>query len=250
MARVAAFTDEPVLSKGLADVMKEEAGLTLVSVFESLSGIISKLEVLKPDVLMMDLTPEVTFGVLTELRHALPECSLVLWVRSISKELAYQAMEIGVRGILRKVSPQDVMIKCLQKVAEGDLWFEKTLTASFLGSKAVTLTKRERQLVNLLAQGLKNKEIASMLFISEGTVKVYLSRLFHKVGVKDRFELALYGLKNLENPSLRQPLWDDHGVADNLISQDQNLRSLVLERAPEKKTGTNTVVMKPRSLVS
>jgi DNA-binding NarL/FixJ family response regulator len=249
MAHVAAFTDEPVLANGLADVIKEEAGLTLVSVFDTLSGIISKLEVLKPDVLLIDLTPEVTFGVLTELRHAIPECSIVLWVRSISKELAYQAMEIGVRGILRKTSPQDIMIKCLQKVAEGDLWFEKTLTASFLGSKAVTLTKRERQLVNLLAQGLKNKEIASMLFISEGTVKVYLSRLFHKVGVKDRFELALYGLKNLENPSLRQPLWEDRSAAGNLVPQEQNLRSLVLERAPERKT-TNTVVMKPRVLVS
>lgn len=249
MARVTAFTDEPVLSKGLADVMTEGTSLSLVAVFDSLTSIISKLETLKPDVLLVNLTPEVTFGVLTELRHGLPECSIVLWVRTISKELAYQAMEIGVRGILRKTSPPEVMVKCLQKVAEGDLWFEKTLTSSFLGSKVVSLTKRERQLVTLLAQGLKNKEIASMLFISEGTVKVYLSRLFHKVGVKDRFELALYGLKNLDNQSLRQALWEDQGAGDSMSSQEQSLRSLVLEKAPEKRTG-NTVVFKPRVLVS
>lgn len=249
MARVAAFTDEPVLSTGLTDVMTEESGLSLVAAFDNLTSIISKLEALKPDVLLIDLTPEVTFGVLTELRHGLPECSIVLWARTISKELAYQSMEIGIRGILRKTSPYDVMVKCLQKVAEGDLWFEKTLTSNFLGSKAVTFTKRERQLVTLLSQGLKNKEIASMLFISEGTVKVYLSRLFHKVGVKDRFELALYGLKNLENPAVRQSLWEDHGAADNLAPQEQNLRSLVLERAQEKRAA-NTIVLKPRVLVS
>jgi DNA-binding CsgD family transcriptional regulator len=84
-------------------------------------------------------------------------------------------------------------------VAEGELWFDKSLTASFLTARTVTLTNRESQLVMLLAQGLKNKEIAHALNISEGTVKVYLSRLFQKVGVKDRFELALYGLRNLQN---------------------------------------------------
>jgi DNA-binding NarL/FixJ family response regulator len=249
MARVAAFTDEPVLSKGLAEVMTQGAGLSLVSVFETLTSIISKLEGIRPDVLLMDLTPEVTFGVLTELRHALPDCSIVLWVRTISKELAYQAMEIGIRGILRKTSAHEVMLKCLQKVAEGDLWFEKTLTSSFLGSKSVTLTKRERQLVTLLAQGLKNKEIASMLFISEGTVKVYLSRLFHKVGVKDRFELALYGLKNLDSPIMRQELWEERDTADMAHMHDASLRSLVVEKAPEKRAA-NTVIMKPRILVS
>jgi DNA-binding CsgD family transcriptional regulator len=61
----------------------------------------------------------------------------------------------------------------------------------------VALSRREGELVSLLSQGLKNKEIASQLSIGEGTVKVYLSELFEKVGVKDRFELALYGLKNL-----------------------------------------------------
>ena len=64
-------------------------------------------------------------------------------------------------------------------------------------ARSYSLTPRQGQLVALLTQGLKNKEIASKLNISEGTVKVYMSRMFQKLGVKDRFELALYGLKNL-----------------------------------------------------
>jgi DNA-binding NarL/FixJ family response regulator len=70
------------------------------------------------------------------------------------------------------------------------------MMSAFLGGRSVLLTRREAQLTTLLAHGLKNKEIAAALDVSEGTVKVYMSKLFQKLGVKDRFELALYGLKN------------------------------------------------------
>src|SRR5436853_6009509 len=145
----------------------------------------------------MVLTSEVTFGALSEMKRAMANSKIVLWVHTISTELAFQAMGLGVRGILRKTLPTDLLVKCLEKVQEGELWFEKALTDSFLSAKRIALTQREGQLVSLLSQGLKNKEIATALLISEGTVKVYLSRLFQKLGVKDRFELALYGLKNL-----------------------------------------------------
>ena len=108
-----------------------------------------------------------------------------------------QAMSLGVRGILRKTLPVETLMRCLQKVNEGELWFEKALTDSLMTARRYSLTRREGQLVTLLTQGLKNKEIATELHISEGTVKVYMSRLFQKLDVKDRFELALYGLRNL-----------------------------------------------------
>jgi DNA-binding CsgD family transcriptional regulator len=111
-------------------------------------------------------------------------------------------MGLGVRGILRKTLPTDLQVTCLKKVRAGELWFEKTLTVSFLHARRVALTQREGQLVSLLSEGLREKEIATTLMISEGTVKVYLSRLFQKVGVKDRFELALFGLKNLTTGQL------------------------------------------------
>jgi DNA-binding NarL/FixJ family response regulator len=111
--------------------------------------------------------------------------------------MAYQAVEHGIRGILRKTLPLEAMITCLLIVAAGGRWFDEALEAALRTVTTVHLTPRESQIVNLLTTGLKNKEIATSLFLSEGTVKVYLSRLFHKLGVKDRFELALYGLKNM-----------------------------------------------------
>jgi DNA-binding CsgD family transcriptional regulator len=82
---------------------------------------------------------------------------------------------------------------------------EKEMVASLLCTKRIVLGRRERQLAILLAQGLKNKEIAYRIGLTEGTVKVYLSRMFHKVGANDRFELALYAIENVlgnrRNPS-------------------------------------------------
>jgi two-component system response regulator DesR len=156
-----------------------------------------QLQFHQPDILLVDLTAGVTFAVLSSLHEAVSSAKIVLWVHQISTELALQAMSLGVRGILRKTLPVETLLRCLSRVHEGELWFEKTLTDSIMSARRYTLTRREGQLVSLLSNGLKNKEIATALNISEGTVKVYLSRLFQKLGVKDRFELALYGLKNL-----------------------------------------------------
>lgn len=251
MARVLLFTDEPVLARGFTSVLSGVPGFESVSVCHSTAELAGSILNAKPDVLLIDLTPDVTFGILTQLRRELPNCRIVLWVRAISTELAYQAMELGVRGVLRKTLPPELLVKCLGKVSEGELWFDKTLTASFLSAKMVSLTKRESQLVSLLSQGLKNKEIATTLSISEGTVKVYLSRLFQKVGVKDRFELALYGLRNLQHMSgesspLSPSPHESAAAAGRDPAQMQWLRSLVLEKQPVKP-GDQVQFWSPRS---
>src|SRR5206468_8656193 len=106
---------------------------------------------------------EITFAVLSDMKHTMSTSRIVLWVNSISTELAFQAMGLGVRGILRKTLPTDLQVKCLQKVQAGELWFEKALTDSFLCECLLAITQREGQLVSLLSQGLKNKEIATTL---------------------------------------------------------------------------------------
>jgi two-component system response regulator DesR len=226
MTRILLYSDEPILAKGLESVLRQVEGFELLPTCGAVACLMEQLAQGAPDLVLMDLSPEITFAVLTEMKHATTSCKIVLWVTSISTELAFQAMGLGVRGILRKTLPTELQVKCLQ-VQAGELWFEKALTDSFLCARRVALTQREGQLVSLLSQGLKNKEIATTLMISEGTVKVYLSRLFQKVGVKDRFELALFGLKNLTTGQL--PVGDK---GHRTISMP-GLRSLVLERPAE-----------------
>ena len=227
MTQILLFSDEPVLALGLESVLRAADGFQLAGVCSNTTRLKEIMEAGQPDILLIDLTSDVTFSILSELKKATINSKIVLWVHAISTELALQAMALGVRGILRKTLPTDLQVKCLQKVQSGELWFEKALTDSFLCARRVALTQREGQLVSLLSQGLKNKEIATTLMISEGTVKVYLSRLFQKVGVKDRFELALFGLKNLSTGQL--PV-GEKGRAASL----PGLRSLVLERPVER----------------
>ena len=230
MTRILLYSDEPILAKGLESVLRQVEGFDLLPTCGTVASLLEQLGQGAPDLVLMDLTPEITFAVLSEMKHAMVNSKIVLWVNSISTELAFQAMGLGVRGILRKTLPTDLQVKCLLKVQAGELWFEKALTDSFLCARRVALTQREGQLVSLLSQGLKNKEIATTLMISEGTVKVYLSRLFQKVGVKDRFELALFGLKNLTTGQL--PVGEKGQRAG--ASSMPGLRSLVLERPVER----------------
>ena len=230
MTRVLLYSDEPILAKGLESVLCQGEGFDLLPTCSTLASLMEQLTLVAPDLVLMDLTQEVTFAVLSDMKSALKLSKVVLWVNSISTELAFQAMALGVRGILRKTLPPELLVKCLQKVQDGELWFEKALTDSFLCARRVALTRREGQLVGLLSRGLKNKEIAASMTISEGTVKVYLSRLYQKVGVKDRFEMALFGLKNLSTGQLPvgergQPL----GASDM-----PSMRTLVLDRPFEQ----------------
>jgi two-component system, NarL family, nitrate/nitrite response regulator NarL len=197
MTRIVLCSDEPILAKGLESVLRQVEGFELLPSSRTLAGLMDQMEVDPPDLILIDLTAEVTFAALSDLKRVMGACKIVLWVNAISTEMAFQAMGLGIKGILRKTLPAELQVKCLQKVWAGELWFEKALTDLFLSARRVVLTPRESQLMSLISRGLKNKEIATALMIEEGTVKVYLSRLFQKVGVKDRFELALYGLKNM-----------------------------------------------------
>lgn len=197
MIRLFFFTDEPVLASGLKIVLASGNEFELAGTCQRVSEIAAAATDCGAEILLIDLTPEVTFDILMGLQAQLPGVRMVLWAHSITTEMAFQSMEHGIRGILRKTLPSETLMTCLRIVSQGGLWFDEVLEAALRTVKRIDLAPRERQLVNLITSGFKNKEIATALFLSEGTVKVYLSKLFQKLGVKDRFELALYGLKNM-----------------------------------------------------
>jgi DNA-binding NarL/FixJ family response regulator len=230
----------------LESILRQVEGFELLPTANTLTSLMEQINHGLPDLVLMDLTPEITPAILSEMKHVMANSRIVLWVNGISSEMAFQAMGLGVRGILRKTLPTELQVKCLQKVLAGELWFEKVLTDSFLCARRVALTQREGQLVSLLSQGLKDKEIATMLMISEGTVKVYLSRLFQKVGVQNRFELALFGLKNLTTGQL--PVSEKGQRAG--VSRMPGLRSLVLEKPVNDAAGANNLRSRIRAFLA
>lgn len=241
MSNVLLCADEPILAEGLRRILDTVPGMELVGCCPQLEDLKEQLEFHQPDILLVDLTADVTFSVLSGLREAVSASRIVLWVHAISTELALQSMSLGVRGILRRTLPVETLVRCLTRVNEGELWFEKALTDSIMTARSYSLTRREGQLVALLSQGLKNKEIATALSISEGTVKVYMSRLFQKLGVKDRFELALYGLRNLAPGSRVTEASSVSAAKRQIAPLWQPPRSFFVERMP---VGSQTM---PRS---
>jgi DNA-binding NarL/FixJ family response regulator len=91
MTRILLYSDEPILAKGLESVLRQVDDFELLPTCNSVAGLLEEIAHGSPDLVLMDLTPEITFGVLTELKHAMASSKIVLWVNSISTELAFQA---------------------------------------------------------------------------------------------------------------------------------------------------------------
>ncbi len=226
MAKLFFHSDQPVLTLGVVETLSTAGDLELCGTFSTTGELLQALANSKPNLLFLDLTPDFTLEFLKSIHLAAGDTKLVLWVHFISTEMALQAMGMGVCGILRKTLTPEALVSGLRKVQDGELLFEKALTDSILTAKRYTLTRREGQIVTLVAQGLKNRELGQALNISEGTVKVYLSRLFKKLGLKDRFELALFGLKNMSTA------YGAQGIHKGARPASQDPRAFYVERQP------------------
>jgi DNA-binding NarL/FixJ family response regulator len=231
--RLVLYTDDTVLALGALSLFSALPQFRAVAAEPGLANFVALVEQTGPDVVLLDLTPEMTVGLISTLRRAAPEARLILWGRSFSDELRYQARQAGVTGFLERNLSVEEFKESLVGLAGGG---QNAVFKKPEHSKTVSLTRRESQLVTLLAQGLKNKEIAACIGISEGTVRIYLSKLFAKIGARDRFEVAVFGLKNAY---CGQASWDGQNafVTENDEERARPvLRSLVLVE-PQRRRG-------------
>jgi DNA-binding NarL/FixJ family response regulator len=196
---VLAFADEPVLQIGLQSVLAGAPGFRMAGVYATAAQLAGAAQQSQPQVILYSLSLDPELAQVNSVRRSSPDSAIILWARDFSGELAHQALDMGIQGFLSTTAGPDTMLECLRFAGTGEMWMERSLANTLLNSRPVALSRRQTQLLSLLVQGLKNREIATELGISEGTVKAYLTTLFEKVGARDRFELALYGLKNLRN---------------------------------------------------
>jgi two-component system, NarL family, nitrate/nitrite response regulator NarL len=238
--KVMLATEEPLLALGATSLLAAAVDFTLTKCAATYPELIPLLEKEQPDLLLLDLAPEITPALFGVAHRAAPDCRIVLWARSVTDEVAFQAGECGVSGFICRTASNEQFLEQLRRIARGLNDMERPAPPR---SAQVPLTPRESQLVGLLAQGLKNKEIATCLNLSEGTVKSYLVHLFRKTGVRDRFELALLGLKNTY---CGEAFWD--GQRSFVTEPEEErarpvLRSLVLVE-PARRRGYPEAVQK------
>ncbi len=166
----------------------------------------------QPEVVLLDLNMPGQDGLVTlqRLRSAHPEVRVILLTSSEEKDEVLQAVRFGTAGIVQKSTPTELLIKSIRKVHAGEMWLDRSTTAEVVRQFACknelpkriagreresnSLSTREREIVALVSQGFKNKEMAEKMFISEQTVKNHLHNIFDKLGVSDRLELALYAI--------------------------------------------------------
>jgi len=199
MKGIVLFADEPAMGIGLRAIFDAQAeylpAVPCTTHAEFLKAVVDR----RPTVALYVLDPDGDLNLVRELTGLAPGCGLILMRRDIPPEMAYHSMELGVRALITTTASAEALCECMRAVENGRTWLDPSLSVELMDKRLVGLSPRQGQLVSLLVQGLKNKEIASAMGISEGTVKSYLTTVFEKVGAKDRFELALFGLKNLKH---------------------------------------------------
>ena len=134
-----------------------------------------------------------------------PSTAVVVWGASLTESEALRYLKVGAKGIVRKTADIGTILSCLDSVAEGATWMEDSLFRESTMSQRTNrleLTQREQQVLELVEQGLRNKEIAAELGIRPGTVKIHLKHIFEKTGVRGRYGLALSGLREKAIPHM------------------------------------------------
>ncbi len=197
---VAVCDTQPVTAEGLRNLLTMAPDLEFYMAVDSLGKAMDILHQRKPDVLVLDKA----FGIqailewMAQAKLGELNTGVVIWGVAVTEAEALRFLQAGARGILRKTALVPVVLACLKTVAEGRSWMEDSVFRDSERSNRYPrgeLTSREQQVLELVEQGFKNKEIAQELGIRPGTVKIHLKHIFEKTGVRGRYGLALTVLK-------------------------------------------------------
>ena len=215
--RIVVADDHPIFRDGLCKLLSLEEDFEVVAQASDGRQVLEVLQQLEPDILLLDLKMPGMDGLATlqRLQATKNKTRVIVLTASDDKNEFVQAMKLGTSGIVLKQTATDLLIKSIRKVHDGEIWLDSHTTAEvirrFVSADDVAqlphqgaprererspLSQREREIVALVAQGFKNKEMAEKMFISEQTVKNHLHNIFDKLGVSDRLELALYAIHN------------------------------------------------------
>lgn len=209
MTRVLVADDDPLTAAGI-EMLLANSNFEIVGLARSGTEVLDSLGGARPDIMVLDIRMPERSGleVLRTLRARGDTRPIILLTGSINDQDTREAMDLGVNGlVIKATAPRDLLV-CLDAVSRGRRWFDQEvmqramdLTQSTAGRERdplELLSPRERGIVALVARGLRNKEIAEELRLTEGTVKVHLHKIFEKLAIRSRTELILLASKKEE----------------------------------------------------
>ena len=211
--RILIADDKTLFRDGLANLVAGQRDFEVAGTVDDASTANDRIRQLLPDVVLLgwSATASASQRIFAAVQETKRPIRIILMVGDDAKEDLVEAIRLGCSGILPKKTSTELLLKSIRKVHAGEIWLDRISTADVirrlakkgsgnvaarqgLREQGAVLSTREREIVGLIAQGFKNKDMAERLFISEQTVKNHLHNIFDKLGVSDRLELALYAI--------------------------------------------------------
>lgn len=210
--RVVIVDDHTLFREGLRTILAMEDDIEVVADVESAEDIVELMWQTRPDVLLLDIRMPQGNGLdaVPAVVKISPGTQVLVLTACDEKEEHVRAFRLGAKGVILKDSARQTLIQAIRTVCRGEMWVEPRMSSLLIeelsrpspeaeGGSAQHengLTERELEIVRLVAQGFKNKEVGSTLSISERTVKTHLTNIFQKLGVRDRVGLVMFALRH------------------------------------------------------
>jgi DNA-binding NarL/FixJ family response regulator len=206
--RVLLVEDHLVVRAGLHMLIESRPGLVVVGEAATHAEALALATCEQPDIILLDLAlgAENGLDLLPKLRAAAGDARVLVLTALHGVDAHRQAIRAGAMGLVLKEQAPEVLFKAIEKVYTGEVWLDRAMLASMLGElvsdrtrpanvaaeRIATLSEREREVMALVGQGLKNKQISERLSITETTVRHHLTSIFAKLGVESRLELVIF----------------------------------------------------------
>jgi DNA-binding NarL/FixJ family response regulator len=210
--------DHPIVLAGLESMFRQARDIKLLARCRDGEETLRAVRYHQPDVLVLDIRMPGKTGldVVSELRRQKLDTRVVLLTAAVDENEVLEAVRLGVRGVVLKEMAPELLLQCIRKVHAGEQWlekrsfqnaFEKMLRREAAAKAVSILTPRELEVIRMVCSGLRNKEVADRLKISEGTVKIHLHSIYQKLELDGRMALSLYAQdKGLITVSSRAPV--------------------------------------------
>jgi two-component system nitrate/nitrite response regulator NarL len=197
---IAICDTEPIAIEGLRSLLESAEGLRVVAAETSLADGLDAVREMRPSILLLDrgFGIHAVLNLLKEIQQLGTATSIIVWSSAFSGAEALRFLQAGASGVIRKTATLDNLVRCINAVVAGHTWMQEDMlreTGQPVRAGRSPLTARELQVMELVEQGLKNKDIGLVLGIRTGTVKIHLKHIFEKTGIRGRYGLALSGLK-------------------------------------------------------